>query len=323
MSKKKERVYGMAPLPFQGQKRKWKSDFVNVIKTLPDDTIVVDLFGGSGLLSHFSKTANPKLRVIWNDYDDYQSRLRAIPKTNELVHKMKAIIGDEPRGKRLPKDKEEAIRTLLRESEEREEFVDFLTISRSIVFSSRAIGSTEELISQTYYNRVVMNDYNCDGYLEGVEVVRCDYKDLVDKYQDDPRVVFLADPPYLNTDTSSYNMVSQSGLSWNIELLNNIIDKRFIFFTSERSDILSLMNEIGKFDIHKNAEVYKRSCTLGANRANRYNELKKMTMEDIMIVRITHDKGKKQGGTKRQGMRSRLCAFFLRLRGSLQLGGIN
>ena len=43
--------YNQAPLPFQGQKRKFVKLFAEKIETLPDDTIFVDLFGGSGLLS--------------------------------------------------------------------------------------------------------------------------------------------------------------------------------------------------------------------------------------------------------------------------------
>ena len=33
--------------------------------------IVIDLFGGSGLLAHTIKRERPELKVIYNDYDNY------------------------------------------------------------------------------------------------------------------------------------------------------------------------------------------------------------------------------------------------------------
>lgn len=56
-----------APLPFVGQKRMFAREFTKVLQQFPDDTIFVDLFGGSGLLSHIAKRKKPNARVIYND----------------------------------------------------------------------------------------------------------------------------------------------------------------------------------------------------------------------------------------------------------------
>jgi hypothetical protein len=45
------------------------------------------------------------------------------------------------------------------------------------------------------YNRIKMSDYEVDGYLDGLDVVRVDYKELVREYRHMPGVLFLADPP--------------------------------------------------------------------------------------------------------------------------------
>lgn len=37
-----------APLPFVGQKRMFAKEFIKVLGQFPDDTVFVDLFGGSG-----------------------------------------------------------------------------------------------------------------------------------------------------------------------------------------------------------------------------------------------------------------------------------
>ena len=51
----KKCYYSQAPLPFVGQKRMFASEFRKVLKRFSDRTVFVDLFGGSGLLSHIPK----------------------------------------------------------------------------------------------------------------------------------------------------------------------------------------------------------------------------------------------------------------------------
>lgn len=56
------RNYTTAPLPFQGQKRNFIKQFKEALKAYPKDAIYIDLFGGSGLLSHTVKTTYPGQR---------------------------------------------------------------------------------------------------------------------------------------------------------------------------------------------------------------------------------------------------------------------
>ena len=56
-----------APLPFVGQKRMFAKEFIKVLDQFPDDTVFVDLFGGSGLLSHIAKRMKPAATVVYND----------------------------------------------------------------------------------------------------------------------------------------------------------------------------------------------------------------------------------------------------------------
>ena len=52
-------MYLSAPLPFVGQKRRFAREFIKVLGQYPDGTVFVDLFGGSGLLSHLAKRCKP------------------------------------------------------------------------------------------------------------------------------------------------------------------------------------------------------------------------------------------------------------------------
>ena len=75
-------MYLSAPLPFVGQKRMFVREFIKVLKQFPDDATFIDLFGGSGLLSHIAKRCKPNATVVYNDFDNYRRRLENIPRTN-------------------------------------------------------------------------------------------------------------------------------------------------------------------------------------------------------------------------------------------------
>lgn len=55
------KMYLSAPLPFVGQKRMFAKEFMKVLEQYPDGTLFVDLFGGSGLLSHITNPSSPTL----------------------------------------------------------------------------------------------------------------------------------------------------------------------------------------------------------------------------------------------------------------------
>ena len=57
--------YVQAPLPFQGQKRRFLKPFKQALNEFPSDAVYVDLFGGSGLLSHTVKEYYPNAKVIY------------------------------------------------------------------------------------------------------------------------------------------------------------------------------------------------------------------------------------------------------------------
>nr|WP_311336094.1 hypothetical protein [Cardiobacterium hominis] len=73
------KTYTQAPLPFTGQKRRFLKPFKALLNDhIPDDGtgwIILDAFGGSGLLAHVAKRCKPAARVIYNDYDGYTRRL--------------------------------------------------------------------------------------------------------------------------------------------------------------------------------------------------------------------------------------------------------
>lgn len=272
--------YLSAPLPFVGQKRMFAREFIQVLKRYPDDAVFVDLFGGSGLLSHITKYQKPGATVVYNDFDNYRQRLENIPRTNVLLDKIRAVVASVPRRKFLPKKTKETILRLIEQEEHRYGYVDYITLSSSLLFSVKYATNLEELRKETFYNTVRKCDYNpCLDYLDGLEIVSCDYKELFNKYKDMPDVVFLIDPPYLSTEVGTYTM--NWGLSDYLDVLQTLVGTNYIYFTSNKSSIIELCDWIGKNNALGNPFIGSEKVEFNAHM--NYNS----SYTDIMLYKKT------------------------------------
>lgn len=239
------RQYLSAPLPFQGQKRMFAKEFIKVLKHYPDDAVFVDLFGGSGLLSHITKCQKPDATVVYNDFDNYRHRLENIPRTNALLDKIREVVASVPRQKVLPEKTKEAILSLIEQEEKERGYVDYITLSTSLLFSMKYATNLDGLRKETFYNTVRKCNYDlCLDFLNGLEVVSCDYRELFRRYKDVPNVVFLIDPPYLSTEVGTYIM--NWGLSDYLDVLQTLVGTNYIYFTSNKSSIIELCDWMGR-----------------------------------------------------------------------------
>lgn len=270
--------YLSAPLPFVGQKRMFAKEFIKVLGHFRDKTIFVDLFGGSGLLSHITKTQRPDAEVIYNDYDGYRLRLKAIPKTNALLADLRELAKDTPRHKPIIGGARERIFERIMREERENGYVDFITISSSLMFSMKYHLSVDEMRKETLYNNIRKSDYpDCEDYLSGLTITSCDYKELYEQYKDVPGVVFLVDPPYLSTEVGTYKMYWR--LSDYLDVLTVLQDKPFVYFTSNKSSIIELCEWLGSNDTIGNP--FKDCCKVEFNA--RMNYAAKYT--DIMLYK--------------------------------------
>lgn len=270
--------FNSAPLPFQGQKRNFLRIYRELLSTLPDDAIFVDLFGGSGLLSHTTRALKPHATVVYNDFDNYRARIAAIPTTNALLGRIRPILAEVPRNARLP----EAVRTevleVLRKAEA-EGFVDYITLSSSLLFSSKYATSLAEISREQFYNNVRRTDYDAAGYLDGLTIASNDYREVFNQYKNDPRAIFLLDPPYLSTDTTTYTM--SWTLSDYLDVLTLLQGHRFVYFTSDKSHIIELCDWMGKNPAlgnpFANAVRHEHATTLNHNAG----------YTDIMLAKVS------------------------------------
>lgn len=238
--------YTCAPLPFMGQKRNFVREFRNVLSCYPDNITIVDLFGGSGLLSEVAREVKPNARVIMNDYDNFRNRLENIPKTNKLLGDIRDILSGTQRHVRIDKKtKDLIIQRIMQE----DGFVDYITISSSLLFSSKYSTNLDEFTKETLYNKVIQHDYDATGYLDYVEIVCSDYKNVFNEYKDCKNVLFLLDPPYLCTQCNTYRM--SWGLGDYLDVLTILDGHSYVYFTSNKSNIFELCDWIGHHKIDK------------------------------------------------------------------------
>lgn len=238
-----EKVYTSAPLPFMGQKRRFIKQFKQALNEFPDATIFVDLFGGSGLLSHTVKKYRSGAIVVYNDYDDYHLRLINVNYTNTMLEHIRVLVNDCPEDKMISNSIKTKVVDYIKSRENRH-FVDYITLSSSLLFSMNYATDITGFEKSTLYNCVRKSNYDVTGYLDGLFIVKEDYKDLFSKYRNQPGVVFIVDPPYLSTEQVTYNNYWR--LADYLDVLNVLKENSYFYFTSNKSSILELCDWLEK-----------------------------------------------------------------------------
>ncbi len=245
------KTYKQAPLPFIGQKRNFITHFTDVLNTaIADDGdgwTIVDAFGGSGLLAHTAKRTKPQARVIYNDFDDYHLRLQHISDSNRLRQQLTKILSAAPRSKKLSPATKQAVIDCLSNFAG---FVDIKTVSTWILFSGNFANSVDELAKKTLYNRIRLSDFaEAADYLNGLEIVKQDFEQLLQPYLNDSKFLFVLDPPYVCTQQGMYANDTYFGMVEFLRLMR-LVRPPFIFFSSTRSELLDYLD----FVIANNAE---------------------------------------------------------------------
>ncbi len=245
------------------------------LSRFPAAATFVGLFGGSGLLSHAVKRQRPDARVIYNDFDSFHLRIENIERTNAILAEIRTILADEPRLKKIRPAKRQTIIDLLRKHEQTE-YIDYITISSSILFSGKYATNIHEVEKQTFYNNSKLSPYDCSGYLDGLEIVKADYRELFIQYENVPGVVFLVDPPYLSTQAGHYRGYWR--LADYLDVFTTIVRHPFFYFTSDKSSVVEFFEWM---DAHGFGSPFKNATRKQI--ANTVNYSARYT--DIMIYK--------------------------------------
>jgi site-specific DNA-adenine methylase len=126
------------------------------------------------------------------------------------------------------------------------DFTDWITLSSSLLFSAKYALDFKTFAAQTFYNKVKQVNYSCDGYLDGLTVVQSDYYNVYLEYKNAPNALFVFDPPYLATDSSTYSSDNYWKLKDYLNVLRTLDGVEYVYFTSEKSSIIELLTWIEK-----------------------------------------------------------------------------
>lgn len=248
------KIFKQAPLPFIGQKRYFIKSFCEVltdnIHGLGEDWTIVDVFGGSGLLSHHAKRLKPHARVIYNDFDNYAQRLKHIDDTNRLRQQLAEVLKGIPKKNKIDQKTHALIIEIIKNFDG---FIDIDCVWAWLLFSGNQAESLNQIYTQpVLYNRLRKSDYpDAKDYLTGVEVVSKSFDELLPEYVNNEKTLLVLDPPYLFSEQISYRKTKDFGLVSFIKLME-LIRPPFIMFSNYRSEILDYFD----YQIKRNDERF-------------------------------------------------------------------
>lgn len=258
-------AYPQAPLAFLGQKRNMIKVFLRVLNSyfkIADDMVFLDLFGGSGLLSHHLKCAYPNNRVIWNDFDNYAQRLE--PERIQILSEIQAFANEllkdcKNKDRLSDKHRDELLAFITRYPLDK---IDFIQLSSWFCFSMHLHTNFDGFKKEPQYNRVTNKKLQTQGYLEGVERVSGDYRQIYQQFKGE-KLFLVLDPPYLQTMMNSYKM--HFGLGEFLALMDILREAEiWILFSSERSDIEPFLEWQSKlFDLKTSYHYHRANLSNG------------------------------------------------------------
>lgn len=154
-----------SPLPFQGQKKNFVNMFIDEFNNFKDFDYVVDLFGGSGLLSQISYEIKREreYQVIWNDFDNFKERLDNMEKTNKIISQIKELLKDQERKTKI----DDPIKVnKMKEIFNNADYLDIITLASKYCFPLKFVKTKENLLSEKSYFINSINEYKESDYLK-------------------------------------------------------------------------------------------------------------------------------------------------------------
>lgn len=270
--------YKSAPLPFQGQKRNFRKELIQIFQSIPNNGerfTILDVFGGSGFCSYLAKQSAPKAQVIYNDFDDYTQRIKNIHKTEQLRKELFQLIGqDKEKSKLNPEQKEEIIQIL-----KKQDYLDIQTIQTWLMFTGKTVNTQNELFSQSFYNKIPKKTYQqAEDYLDGINIVSQPFQTLIPKYKNTENLILILDPPYLFSDHKRYKNSTTFGIVDFLNMLHlttELNNPSILFFNHDESKIIELIDFFKEtknpiYQIFKEAKTIQKQTTF--NKCVKYRD---------------------------------------------------
>lgn len=282
--------YKYPPLPFIGNKSYCKQQLIQLLSKFDDNTVFVDLFGGSLYCSYIVHCMRPNARVICNDYDNYKDRLNHISETNMLLHRIYAAIDKKKyvnkRSMKLAQEDTNTVKNILHEWSSSGGYIDNVTLCSKLLFQNSVINIMDNIDKNItlFYRGDCSKFYNdVTDYTEGLELVCCDWQQLFDKWKDKQNVCFICDPPYLYTDKTCYkDLCKYWKLADSLQVHDVLtVNNSFVFFTCTESGTIELVKYIDSLCPGKIKSYEMIECTQASKR--------KPSSKDLLMFRYVID----------------------------------
>jgi site-specific DNA-adenine methylase len=205
------------PLGCFGNKYREYKDILKVIEPfINDKSTIIEPFCGSCCVSFNLFLKYPELNYYINDLDNYRIDFFNNMKTEEGRNELYKIENDI---KNLGRDYYNSI-------------VEKSKSTKSNPYLSYVIGKRihafrDGLFPDKGFNCRLISD-NWVNFFNKCEITCSDYKIIIDKFKDDENAIIYCDPPYLNSNNTSYMKYNENS---NVQDENNIliIDNTIIY----------------------------------------------------------------------------------------------
>ena len=192
-------MFKRPPLQFVGNKYRSRDMFIEQLEKFKnEDYIFIDLFGGSGYLSHITKKVHPENLVIYNDYDGYKDRVEKVQMTDTIISEIKGKFdaAGVTYGQKASRELSDEIALMLKAKEERGEYVDWMTLSSQLCYTNWICKSYDTMKGHHLHNKLHTRDIKTEGYFDGLNIVKDEWINIWNKYRENENVVWILDPPY-------------------------------------------------------------------------------------------------------------------------------
>ena len=268
-------MFKRPPLQFIGNKYRFREQFIEQISKFNNPNyIFIDLFGGSGYLSYLTKLVHPNNEVIYNDFDGYMSRVEKIEMTDKIIDeiKLKFEAAGVEYGMKASRELSDEIALMLKQKQENGEYVDWMTLSSQLCFTTWICHNYEDMKGRFLYNKLHKRDIVTKDYFKGLTVIRNEWKNIYNDNRENDNVVWIIDPPYpLCAQTQFVSDITMKDVCAVIDIM--FTQPRVVYFCSNTSGVEDII--LWKYDNQFNNlyDKYSRINCAGGRAQKTYTDL--------------------------------------------------
>lgn len=271
--------YKLIPFSFSGHKLRACDTVSRNIALLGGVRGIVDVFGGSGILSANLKKDYPHLPVVYNDFDGYSRQFVHLEELEDAY----CYFNEKLEGFGFPAKRHgvvcdvgavgAVIECFLKNERGYCDFVLGCVLKKCCHPGACVEYQTESMYRDYFlkcarigkkmfiFNRIPKFKAGYfDGYLDGIDVRHADWRELLREFSGGG-YLFLCDPPYIQTEQGAYS--GDFHLKDALDLISALKNENVFYFCNNESgffDVLNIAskNFAGKRVLHLHTRIVKK-----------------------------------------------------------------